>query len=55
MEDRGTAGLMERFYRELAAGRPEAEALAATQRAALRNSATADPFYWAGFTLSGGR
>ena len=45
---------MERFYTELAAGRPEAEALAATQRAALRNSATADPFYWAGFTLSGG-
>jgi len=55
VEDQATAGLMERFYTELAAGRPEAEALAATQRAALRNSATADPFYWAGFTLSGGR
>ncbi len=54
VEDQATAGLMERFYTELAAGRPEAEALAATQRAALRNSATADPFYWAGFTLSGG-
>ena len=46
---------MERFYTELAAGRPEAEALALAQRQALRNPATADPFYWAGFTLSGGR
>ncbi len=55
VEDRATAGLMGDFYGELAAGRPEAVALAAAQRAALRNSATADPFYWAGFTLSGGR
>ena len=55
VEDRATAGLMERFYTELAAGRPEADALAAAQRMSLRNSATADPFYWAGFTLSGGR
>ena len=42
-------------FTELAAGRPEADALAAAQRMSLRNSATADPFYWAGFTLSGGR
>jgi CHAT domain-containing protein/tetratricopeptide (TPR) repeat protein len=55
VEDRATAGLMERFYTEFAAGRPEAEALASAQRQALRNSATADPFYWAGFTLNGGR
>jgi CHAT domain-containing protein len=55
VEDRATAGLMEEFYTELAAGRPEAEALAGAQRQALRNPATADPFYWAGFTLSGGR
>src|SRR3989475_10117318 len=55
VEGQATAGLMERFYTELAAGRPEAEALAAAQRLNLRNSATADPFYWAGFTLNGGR
>lgn len=54
VEDRATADLMGQFYGELAAGRHEAEALAAAQRRALRNSATADPFYWAGFTLSGG-
>ena len=55
VEDRATAGLIERFYTELAAGRPEGEALAIAQRLSLRNSATADPFYWAGFTLNGGR
>jgi CHAT domain-containing protein/tetratricopeptide (TPR) repeat protein len=53
VEDRATAGFMERFYTELAGGRSEAEALAVTQRAMLRNSATASPFYWAGFSLSG--
>ena len=53
VQDRATAGFMERFYTELASGRSEAEALTATQRAMLRNSATASPFYWAGFSLSG--
>jgi CHAT domain-containing protein len=55
VQDRATADLMTRFYSALAAGRPEAEALAEAQRAMLRNRATAHPFYWAGFTLSGGR
>lgn len=55
VQDRGTADLMTRFYTALRAGRPEAEALAEAQRAMLRNPATAHPFYWAGFTLSGGR
>jgi CHAT domain-containing protein len=55
VEDRTTASLMERFYTELAAGRSESEALAVAQRLTLRNSATTDPFYWAGFTLNGGR
>lgn len=50
-----TARLMERFYRELAAGRPEVEALAVAQRAAAGNAQTAHPFYWAGFTLVRGR
>jgi CHAT domain-containing protein len=55
VQDRATADLMTRFYTALAAGRPEAEALAEAQRAMLHNAATAHPFYWAGFTLSGGR
>ncbi len=53
--DVATARLMERFYTELAAGRSEAEALALAQRAAVRNSTTAHPFFWAGFTLVRGR
>ncbi len=55
VEDQATAGLMTRFYAALAAGRQDAEALADAQRAMLRERATAHPFYWAGFTLSGGR
>ncbi|PYP39878.1 MAG: hypothetical protein DMD48_05120 [Gemmatimonadetes bacterium] len=53
--DVATARLMERFYKELAAGRSEAEALALAQRATARDAGTAHPFYWAGFTLVRGR
>jgi CHAT domain-containing protein len=55
VQDRATADLMTRFYTAFRAGRPVAEALADAQRAMLRNPTTAHPFYWAGFTLSGGR
>jgi CHAT domain-containing protein/tetratricopeptide (TPR) repeat protein len=55
VQDRATADLMTRFYTALAAGQPESEALAEAQRATLRNAATAHPFFWAGFTLSGGQ
>ena len=55
VQDRAAADVMTRFYTALAAGQPEAEALALAQRATLRNPATAHPFYWAGYTLSGGR
>ena len=55
VSDVATARLMERFYKELAAGRPEGEALALAQRAAARDAGTAHPFYWAGFTLVRGR
>jgi CHAT domain-containing protein len=55
VQDRATADLMTRFYTALAAGQPESEALAEAQRATLRNAATAHPFYWAGFTMSGGQ
>jgi len=55
VQDLAAADMMTRFYTALAAGQPEAEALAVAQRATLRNPATAHPFYWAGYTLSGGR
>ena len=55
VEDVATARLMERFYRELAAGRSEGEALTAAQRAGARDAKTAHPFYWAGFALVVGR
>jgi CHAT domain-containing protein len=55
VQDVATARLMERFYTELAAGRPEAEALAEAQRAASREAGTAHPFFWAGFALVTGR
>jgi CHAT domain-containing protein len=55
VQDRATARFMERFYTELAAGHPEAEALALTQRAAARDRGTAHPFFWAGFALVTGR
>jgi CHAT domain-containing protein/tetratricopeptide (TPR) repeat protein len=53
VEDRATAELMQRFYRHLRAGAPEATALARAQRELLGDAPTADPFYWAGFVLSG--
>ena len=55
VSDVATARLMERFNKELAAGRPEAEALALAQRAALRDAGTAHPFFWSAFTLVWGR
>jgi CHAT domain-containing protein len=55
VQDRATAPFMERFYQGLAAGRPEAEALALAQRAAARDRGRAHPFYWAGFALVAGR
>lgn len=54
VEDRATAQLMQHFYRQLAAGRSEAAALAAAQRIMLRDRATLHPFHWAGFVLVGG-
>jgi CHAT domain-containing protein len=55
VEDRSTARLMVALHSRLKAGRAESAALAEAQREALRNPATADPFYWAGFVLVGGR
>jgi CHAT domain-containing protein/tetratricopeptide (TPR) repeat protein len=55
VEDRATALLMERLHRHLRAGESEASALAQAQRAMLRNTRTAGPFYWAGVALVGGQ
>jgi CHAT domain-containing protein len=55
VDDRATADLMGDFYASLAAGRSESESLALAQRKMLRNEGTAHPFYWAGFTMSGGQ
>jgi CHAT domain-containing protein len=55
VEDRSTARLMVALHRDLRAGHAEAAALAEAQRRILRNPPTADPFYWAGFVLVGGR
>jgi CHAT domain-containing protein len=55
VEDRATAQMMSRFYEALSSGQSEAEALASAQRAALRSSATAHPFYWAGPAVFGRR
>jgi CHAT domain-containing protein len=55
VEDRSTARLMAQLHRGMRLGQSESAALAAAQRQALQNSATADPFYWAGFVLVGGR
>jgi CHAT domain-containing protein len=53
VEDRTTARLMTAFYRGIAGGATDADALRDAQRAVLRDPATADPFYWAGFSLVG--
>lgn len=44
------ADLMETFYRELARGRPTADALRAA-KLSLRRGDRSEPFYWAAFTL----
>jgi CHAT domain-containing protein len=54
VEDRATAGLMERFHRELGSGADPAHALAESQRALLGDRGTAHPFYWAGVVMVGG-
>ena len=54
VDDWATAALMERFYGAGDVASQPARALAAAQRALLTTSATAHPFYWAGFVAVGG-
>ena len=53
VEDRTTADLMERFYRERSEGVDDTDALAAAQRHLLGDPETAHPFHWAGVVLVG--
>ena len=54
VDDRSTAELMRRFYRQLfAAGQPPAEALARAQAAMAADPAWQAPYRWAGFVLQG--
>ncbi len=52
--DTYTTDLMDQFYRNLAAGQDEGEALRQAELDLLKKfRAQAVPFYWAGFTLVG--
>jgi CHAT domain-containing protein len=54
VEDRATAELMRRFYREmLVAGRPPAAALRAAQASLRGEPGWRSPYFWAGFVLQG--
>jgi CHAT domain-containing protein len=53
IDDVGASMLAERFYARLSRV-SVAEALAAAQRDLLKDPRYASPYYWAGFTLSGG-
>jgi tetratricopeptide (TPR) repeat protein len=53
VDDAATAALMRRFYRELAAGRTVAGALAAARQDLACAPATVAPCYWAGFVVVG--
>jgi CHAT domain-containing protein/tetratricopeptide (TPR) repeat protein len=54
VEDRATAELMRRFYREVfSRGRPAAAALREAQTAMWRDEGWRSAYYWAGFSLQG--
>lgn len=53
VDDRATAEFTRRFYAGLEQGRTASESLRRAQEATRRDPATAAPYWWAGFTLSG--
>jgi CHAT domain-containing protein len=55
VQDQATAALMERFYRDFRSSGDPSRALAVAQRELLTVPATANPYYWAGFVVVGGR
>lgn len=53
IDDRVSSRFMSGFYQKLLSARGKAHALAAMQRQFIRNTETAQPFYWAAFTVIG--
>jgi len=53
VDSRSTSRLMRRFHRDLADGRPTADALRAAALAVKADPLYAHPFYWAGFVVVG--
>ena len=53
VNDEATGDLMERFYRNLRAGRSRSESLRQAQLGLMRTPATSAPFFWAPFQISG--
>jgi len=53
VDDRASANVMRRFYGGLQAGEDEATALAEAQRQTLKLAMSDNPYFWAGFVLSG--
>jgi CHAT domain-containing protein len=53
IDDAASAGLMQEFYRRLAAGTSVAEALRQSQLAVKENPRFSNPKYWAAFVLTG--
>jgi len=53
IDDAASVGLMDEFYRRLAAGEQAAEALRQAQLAVKKSEQFGDPRYWAAFTLHG--
>jgi CHAT domain-containing protein len=53
VDDRATSMLMRQYHSNSAAGKGVSEALALSQRDAIRNKKTSSPFYWAAFVANG--
>lgn len=53
IDDDASELLIEKFYENLAAGRPTADALHRAQGALIANPRFRSPYYWAGFVLNG--
>lgn len=53
IDDDASARLTQVFYQQLAAGQPAVEALRKAQESLLATPQYRDPYFWAGFTVTG--